>query len=81
MVGREELKAVREEDLDDRKVISRIRNASRGTFISLSEVRQRQSNFRAENIARKRSKKPASSSISLEDSQPSHGTPALSVPC
>jgi hypothetical protein len=74
---------VPEEDLDDRKVIRRIRNGTKGTFLFLSEVRQEQSEFRAQNMARKRSKKPASGSLSLEDSNPpqaSHGIPPSVCP-
>lgn len=57
-VGRRALMAVREEDLDDRKVISRIDNTSVAIFMDLLEVREKQSEYRRSNMSQKRFKRP-----------------------
>jgi microcompartment protein CcmL/EutN len=56
--------AVREEDLDDRKVISRVDNMTWNLFMDLLEVREKQSEFRRQNISQKRPRRPASQAMS-----------------
>src|SRR2546423_11791166 len=60
MLGRRELMAIKTNEIDDRSVISRIDNSSRLVFGSLYEIRQEQSDLRALNMARKRSRKSIS---------------------
>lgn len=67
-IGRRELMEVREEDIDDLKVVSRIRNGTKGTFMDLLEVREKQSEYRALNMSQKRFRRPISPSQNTETS-------------
>ena len=74
MVGRRDLMAVWEEDLDDRKVISRIKNTTWNLFTDLLEVREKQSEFRRQNISQKRPKPKRPASQATSASQASTAT-------
>ena len=74
MVGRNELMAVKAEDIDNRSVINRIENRSNLVFVSLFELLQKQSDLRAMNMAKKLSKKSTSGtnqSLELDSSNSS----------
>jgi len=61
--------SVREEDLDDRKVITRLTrvgNMAYNAFRDLLEVREKQSEYRRLNLSQKRFKKPASQTSTAE---------------
>lgn len=60
--------AIREEDIDNRKVINMVRNGTKATFMDLLEVVEKQSEYRAMKMTQKRSRKSTSTSQSLEES-------------
>lgn len=64
LLGRRELLEIRREDIDNRSIINRIDNGSKLAFMSLHEIRQEQSEYRALNMARKRQKQPTTSGTS-----------------
>jgi hypothetical protein len=80
MVGRRELLEIRREDLDNKSVINRIENRSNLVFVSLVELLQKQSDLRAINMARKRSKNPTTASQSLDSEAPSFTQASLGIP-
>ena len=67
-VGRRELMAIGEEDTNDRKVVNQIRNMTGLVFMDLLEIQEVQSEYRAMNMARKRSKSTITTTQSLEAS-------------
>lgn len=72
-VGRRELLEVREEDLDDRAAINEIENRAWSLFTDLLEIRQKEPEYRALNMARKRSDNKSSAGVSLDSSETSLG--------
>jgi len=71
MIGRRELLEIRKENLDDDRVINRIENRSSLVFVSFRELLQVQSDLRAINMAKKRSKKTTSGVSLFLDSESS----------
>lgn len=80
IVGRRELLEISREDLDNKGVINRIENPSRLVFVSLSELLQMQSELRAINMARKRSRDPTRASQSLDSDSPNLTQTSFGIP-
>lgn len=80
MVGQRELLEIRREDLDNESVINRIENPSKLVFVSLVELLQKQSDLRAINMARKRSKNTTTASQSFDSEAFSFTQTSLGIP-
>ena len=57
MVGKEELCALSEGDVENEGVLNRIKNTSKSIFLSLYDILQTQSELRQQNMSRKRQRK------------------------
>lgn len=62
--GKRELCELSERDLENEKLVNRIRNPSRSTFLSLYDIFQTQSDLRQQNISRKRQRSKQASQVS-----------------
>jgi hypothetical protein len=64
MIGKKELCALSEKDVENTNLINRIRNNSRSSFDAMRKIIQTQSELRQANLSRKRQRSKQSSQIS-----------------